>query len=316
MRTLITGVTGFVGGHLAECLLAAGDEVHGLGRRPAWPAELSHLTGQVALHSVDVLDADRLLAVLADVTPDRIAHLAGYADVGGSFRDPEWAWSGNVGVTRSLFDAVARSGQSPRLLFVSTGQVYGPAGHAVDEAAELRPASPYAASKAAADLLSFQVTQHPGLQVVRVRPFNQIGARQPPQYAAGHFARDLARIEAGLIPPQLEVGDLSASRDLTDVRDMVQAYRLLLDRGRPGEVYNAGSGVAVRMNELLDLLRAECRVKLDVVSRRDQMRPAESGATVADASKLRRETGWSPRLDLKQTLRDTLDSWRAVVTKQ
>src|SRR5205823_1736354 len=177
--------------------------------------------------------------------PDRIAHLAGYADAGGSFRDPDAAWAGNLAATRALYDAVARWGGSPRILFVSTGQVYGPATSAdrpLDETAELRPVSPYAASKAAADLLSYQVTRHPGLAVVRVRPFNQVGPRLPPQYAAGHFARQLARIEYGLAPPQLEVGDLTARRDLTDVRDMVEAYRLLLDRGRGGETYNAGTG--------------------------------------------------------------------------
>jgi GDP-4-dehydro-6-deoxy-D-mannose reductase len=312
MRTLITGATGFVGGHLAECLLAVGDEVHAVARRSAWPADLQHLAPN-PLHSADLLNLDRMAEILADVKPDRIAHLAGYADAGGSFRDPDGAWAGNLTATRVLYDSVARSGQSPRILFVSTGQVYGPAGRFVNESAELQPASPYSASKAAADLLSFQMTRHPGLKVIRVRPFNQLGPRQPPQYAAGHFAKELARIEAGLAPPRLEVGDLSASRDLTDVRDMVESYRLLLDLGRPGEVYNAGSGVAVQMAEVLDLLRAECRVTPEVVQKPERMRPAEAGATIADARKLRHETGWSPRFDLRQTLRDTLDSWRARV---
>jgi GDP-4-dehydro-6-deoxy-D-mannose reductase len=316
MRTLITGATGFVGGHLAECLLAAGDEVHGLARRSAWPVELQHLAARVALHAGELLDTDRIATYLDQIRPDRIAHLAGYADAGGSFRDPDGAWAGNLAATRSLYDAVARSGQSPLILFVSTGQVYGSTARSVDETAELRPASPYAASKAAADLLSYQVTRHPGLQVIRVRPFNQLGPRQPPQYAAGHFAKELARAEARIAPPRLEVGDLSATRDLIDVRDMVEAYRLLLDRGRPGEVYNAGSGVAVRMAEVLDLLRAQCRVKVEVAPRPELMRPSESGATVAVADKLRREVGWSPRYELRQTLRDTLDSWRAVIANE
>ncbi len=316
MRTLITGATGFVGGHLAERLLAAGDDVHGLARRAAWPAELAHLGPHVPLHAADLLDADHVAALLADIRPDRIAHLAGYADATASFRDPAAAWAGNLDATRFLYGAVARSGLSPRILFVSTGQVYGPAdasGRPLDEAAELRPVSPYAASKAAADLLSHQVTRHPGLAVVRVRPFNHVGPRQPPQYAAGHFARQLARIEAGLAPPRLEVGDLTARRDLTDVRDMAEAYRLLLDRGRPGEVYNAGTGVAVRIAAVLDLLRAECRVQVEVVPRAERMRPADAAVTLADAGRLRRETGWAPRFALERTLRDTFDSWRAAV---
>jgi GDP-4-dehydro-6-deoxy-D-mannose reductase len=327
MRTLITGATGFVGSHLAECLLAAGDAVSGLARNASWPPELAHLAAHVPLHAADLRDAERVESVLAEVRPDRIAHLAGFADAGGSFRDPDAAWAGNLAATRTLYYALARRNLSPRILFVSTGQVYGPTKKVsgtfseekvpdtffLDEAAEFRPVSPYAASKAAADLLSYQATCHPGLPVIRVRPFNQVGPRQPPQYAAGHFARQLARIEAGLAPPRLEVGDLSARRDLTDVRDMVEAYRLLLDRGRPGEAYNAGSGIAVRMADVLDLLRAQCRVPVEVIPRADRMRPADTGGILADAGKLRRETGWAPRIPLGQTLADTLDSWRCSV---
>jgi GDP-4-dehydro-6-deoxy-D-mannose reductase len=325
MRTLITGATGFVGGHLTECLLAAGDTVYGLARTATWPVELAHLADRAPLHSVDLLDADRVDAVLAKIRPDRIAHLAGFADVGNSFRDPDAAWAGNLVATRNLYDAIARRNQSARILFVSTGQVYGvqnvsrPASPEsrpntiLDEATELRPVSPYAASKAAADLLSYQATCHPGLAVIRVRPFNHIGPRQPPQYAAGHFASQLARIEAGLEEPRLEVGDLSAQRDLTDVRDMVEAYRLLLDRGRPGEAYNAGTGASTRIADVLDILRAECRVPVEVVPRADRMRPADAGGIVADVGKLRRETGWAPKYSLRQTLADTLDSWRRAV---
>lgn len=314
MRTLVTGATGFVGGHLVERLLAAGDEVHGLARRAAWPAELAHLAAHVPLHAADLADQDRILGVLRDVRPDRVAHLAAFADAGASFRDPAAAWGGNLDATRHFYAAVARWGGSPRILFVSTGQVYGPSERPLDEAAELRPTSPYAASKAAADLLSFQVTRHPGLDVVRVRPFNQIGPRLPPQYAAGHFAKQLARIEAGIEPPRLEVGDLTARRDLTDIRDMVEAMRLLLDRGRTGEVYNAGSGAAVSMAEVLELFRAECRSTVEVEPRPERMRPADPGVIVADAGKLRRETGWTPRYSLGQTLRDTLDWCRSQFT--
>jgi GDP-4-dehydro-6-deoxy-D-mannose reductase len=326
MRTLITGATGFVGGHMVECLLAAGDAVFGLARKASWPTDISHLSAHVPLHAADLLDTERVEAVLAEIRPDRIVHLAGFADAGGSFRDPAAAWAGNLTATRNLYDAVARRNLSPRILFVSTGQVYGPRkvfgtgsvepdqDTQFDEGAELRPVSTYAVSKAAADILSYQVTCHPGLAVIRVRPFNQVGPRQPPQYAAGHFACQLAKIEAGLVPPRLEVGDLTARRDVTDVRDMVEAYRLLLDRGRQGEAYNAGTGLAVRMADVLDLLRAECRVPIEVIPRADRMRPADGGGILADSGKIRRETGWAPRFSLRQTLADTLDSWRTAVT--
>src|SRR5436190_6201332 len=125
MRTLITGATGFVGGHLTECLLAAGNEVHGLARHAAWPADLSHLAGRVPLAAADLLDIDSTVRLLAEVRPDRIAHLAGFADAAASFGDPDAAWAGNLGATRNLYAAVARWGGSPRILYVSTGQVYG-----------------------------------------------------------------------------------------------------------------------------------------------------------------------------------------------
>jgi GDP-4-dehydro-6-deoxy-D-mannose reductase len=319
MRTLITGATGFVGGHLTESLLAAGDTVVGLARRSVWPAELSHLTSNVQLLAADLLDTNRLLHVLSETRPDRIAHLAGYADAGKSFSEPDAAWAGNLDGTLSLYNAIVRWGGSPRVLFVSTGQVYGRSGQAdqpLTETAEIQPVSPYAASKAAADLLSFQMSQHPGLEIVRVRPFNHLGPRQPAQYAVGHFARQLARIEAGLAPPRLEVGDLTARRDMTDVRDMVEAYRLLLDHGRSGEVFNVGSGTAVQMAEVLDLLRGECHVPVEVIPRVERMRPTDPGIVTADTTKLRRETSWTPRFTLSQTLRDTLDSWRASVVAE
>src|SRR5438874_685092 len=156
MRILVTGATGFVGGHLAELLLAAGGaEVHGLARRPEWPLEWAHLAGRVPLRPVDLTDRAAVEAVLRDVRPDHVYHLAGYAQTGQSFREPEAAWAGNLGATRALFDAIAGWGGAPRVLAVTSGLIYGAnerPERPCDEAAPLRPDSPYAASKAAADL--------------------------------------------------------------------------------------------------------------------------------------------------------------------
>jgi GDP-4-dehydro-6-deoxy-D-mannose reductase len=314
MRILVTGVTGFVGGHLAEALLAAGGaEVHGLARRAAWPAELSRLAGPVRLHAADLTDGQAVEAVLHAVQPGRLYHLAGFAHNGHSFQEPDAAWAGNLTATRALYGAVARWGGAVRILHVSSGLVYGAVDdpqRPCDESTPLRPVSPYAASKAAADLLGYQVTHHPGLDVVRVRPFNQIGPRQSPQYAVGHFARQLAWVERGLTPPRLETGDLSARRDLTDVRDMVEAYRLLMEHGERGAVYNVGRGSAVRMADVLDLLCRMCSIKVEVVPRAERMRPGDVGAIVADSARLRALTGWRPRHTLEQSLRDTLEYWR------
>jgi GDP-4-dehydro-6-deoxy-D-mannose reductase len=314
MRILVTGVTGFVGGHLAELLLdSGGAEAHGVSRRAAWPPELSHLADRVRLHAVDLTDRTRVEAVLRDVRPEQIYHLAGYAQTGQSFREPHAAWAGNLMATRALFDAVAAWGGSPRIVAVTSGMIYGANERPdipCDESAPLRPSSPYATSKAGADLLAYQVAHWPGLDVVRVRPFNQIGPRQSPQFAVASFARQLARIERGEQPPRLEVGDLTGRRDFTDVRDMVKAYRRIMESGVRGDVYNAASGVAVRIGDVLDQLRLLCHRIVEVVTAADRLRPSDAAVLTGNSDKLRKVTGWRPQYTLQQTLRDTLDYWR------
>jgi GDP-4-dehydro-6-deoxy-D-mannose reductase len=316
MRILITGATGFVGGHLAEALLAQGGaELHGLCRRAAWPAEWSHLTGSITLHQADLTDGPAVEAIVRAVRPVQVYHLAGYAHTGRSFSEPAEAWAGNLTATLSLYDALARWGGEPRVLAVSSGLVYGdpdPPVPRCDERLPLRPASPYAASKAAADLAGYQYTRHPGLAVVRVRPFNHTGPRQSPQYAVPNFARQIAAIERGRQPPVLETGDLRPRRDLTDVRDMVTAYRLLMERGRVGEVYNAGRGEAHSMQEVLDRLLAGSQARVEVRSKAQELRPVDTAVACADSTKLRHETGWGPAYSLDQTLTDILDYWRSV----
>jgi GDP-4-dehydro-6-deoxy-D-mannose reductase len=309
MRILLTGVTGFAGGHLAEALLARGGaELVGLARARQWPGPLRHLAGRVALRACDLCDGAALEAVLREVEPRRIFHLAGYARPGRSYDEPDEAWAGNLSATRALYDAVARWGGRPRVLFVGSGLVYGDSpGRPPDEDAPLRPDSPYAASKAAADLLSYQYTRHPGLEVVRARPFNHVGPRQSPEYAVAHFARQLAETERGRRPAVVETGDLRPERDFTDVRDTAAAYLLLMEHGRAGEAYNVASGHSVAVREVLERLRALARVEVEVRSRGG---PAGSSVVRADASKLRRETGWAPRFALDQTLADTLAYWR------
>lgn len=314
MRILITGITGFVGGHLVETLTAEGGHtLFGLCRQGRWPSALAHLTGTATLHMAELGDGSTIEGILRDTHPDWIFHLAGYANTGKSFREPEPCWRDNLDATRHLYDAVIRAELRPRILFVSTGLIYGEPdkpGEPCTEWTTLKPASPYAASKAAADLLSYQYTRSAGLDIMRVRLFNQIGPRQPADYAIPNFARQIAAIEAGTLPPILTTGDLSAHRDFTDIRDMVVAFRLLMERGTPGEAYNAGRGETWKIRDVLDHLLQFARVPITVQQAIPTGRKGDTAIARSDPRKLKTATGWEPRYSMDQTLRDVLDSWR------
>jgi GDP-4-dehydro-6-deoxy-D-mannose reductase len=314
MRVLITGVTGFVGGHLADALLERGGvELFGSSRSPATNRLPESCHDRVALRACDPCDGASVEALLREVRPDQIFHLAGYAHAGRSIQEPDAAWAGNLTATRTLYDAVHRWGGKPRILYVSSGFVYGDVdadNRAFVEDHPLQPITPYAASKAAADIASYQYTRFPDLDIVRARPFNNIGPRQSAEYAVPNFARQIAAIEQGKQPPFLETGNLTASRDLTDVRDIVRAYLLIVERGQSGDVFNVASGEAHSMKDVLDRLLAQARVRVEVRTQAKLMRAAENLHHRGDAGKLRRETGWSPQFSLDQTLADTLEYWR------
>jgi len=310
--TLVTGATGFAGCYLTDALLARGGRVVGVSRRAVWPAAWSALAGRAELVACDLCDGVALAAVLRRVRPDRICHLAGYASVGGSFKEPEAAWQGNLTATRRLCEAVEASGLSPRILWVGSGLIYGQPERPglVDESCPLRPDTPYSASKAAADLACFQMTRSARLDIVRARPFNHTGPHQPADFAIPNWARQLASIERGEVPAVLEVGDLGTHRDLTDVRDVVAAYLLLLEHGEAGAAYNIGTGVSHAMGDVLRRLVALSGLTVEVRTRSDLLRPAEQGHVTVDAGALRRRTGWAPARTLDETLADTLRAWR------
>jgi GDP-4-dehydro-6-deoxy-D-mannose reductase len=312
MRILVTGVTGFAGGHLAEALLAHGEHrIVGVARRPVWPDVWSHLAPKVELHECDVCAREPLEKLLRALQPERIYHLAGYPHVGRSFQEPDAAWQGNLTATRSLYDAVIRWGGRPRILFVGSGLVYGDSAgeHSCTEADLLRPDNPYAASKAAADLASYQYTRSAKLDIVRVRPFNHIGPRQSPQFAVSSFARQLAAIQRCRQAPILETGNLRPRRDLTDVRDVVAAYMLLMEQGRMGDAYNVASGQSYAIETVLERLIALAGVTVEVRQKGNLLRETDAANIQANADKLRRETGWAPRWTLDQTLIDLLTYW-------
>ena len=315
MRALITGINGFVGGHLADYLLAHGGyEVWGLTRGPGKLQPF--LAGRVTEVHADLSDAEATTAAIVTARPTVIFHLAGQPFVPESFRDPAGTLSTNTLGALHIFLTLIEYRIKARVLVIGTNEEYGAISEAdlpINEDTPLRPANPYGVSKAAQSLLAQQYYYSHGLDVVRVRPFTHIGPRQNERFVTAAFARQIARIERGLQPPIVQVGNLSARRDFTDVRDMVRAYALLAEHGEPGAVYNVGSGQAVMVRELLDQLLAYSSVPVEVRLNPELMRPVDIPIVVCDASRLRERTGWEPRIPLADTLRDILDYWRDVV---
>lgn len=296
MRVWLTGAGGFVGGHLLPRL-------HGLG------AELS----APSLEELDVCDAEALEAHARSFRPDAIVHLAAQSSVTASTREPRGDYRVNFGGTLALLRAAERAAPRARVLLVGSGEIYGNAASQetrFDEAAPLRPRSPYATTKAAADLLGRAFAQR-GLDVVRPRPFTHTGPGQSDAFAASSFARQLAEMEAGLRLPSLAVGNLESIRDYLDVEDVVDAYLRLLERDVPAGAYNVASGRGVRLGELLELLIGLSRVRPEI--RVDPERLRSRDVSVGDAGRLRQATGWAPGRPLRLTLERLLDAWRARV---
>lgn len=306
MRCLITGISGFVGQHLRSHLKQHQHDVIGISRATA-----DQSTADV--QQFDLLDSNRLHEVLSDYQPEWIFHLAGYANTGKSFSEPEATWEGNLLATMNLYDVLAKLKYRGRVLFVSTGLVYGDASPEFPKCNEhqpLCPTSPYAASKAAADLLSFQQTRHPGLDIVIVRPFNHIGPGQSADYAASNFARQIAAIEAGRQEPTIHTGGLDNFRDFTDVRDMVRAYTLLMQHGQTGQAYNAGSGRTVKIRDLLANMLSRSHAGIHIQEKVDANRKHDPTIHQIDTAKLVNCTHWQPTLSLEQTIDDVLNDWR------
>lgn len=315
MRALITGINGFVGGYLAEQLLAEGSwEVLGTARQPE--PRLPQLHGRVIYLSADLLQRSAVEALLQETRPEVIFHLAGQANVPRSFEQPGDTLISNTLPLIHLFQSALQQGHDPLFLVVGSNEVYGkvrPEDLPVDEDTPLRPVNPYAVSKAAQDMLALQYHLSHRLRTVRLRPFNHIGPRQTNQYVASAFAEQIARIEAGLQPPLLRVGNLEAERDFTDVRDIARAYSAAARQAQPGAVYNIGAGRAVRIRWLLDTLVGMSTRPIDVEPDPARMRPAETPMVVADIERFHAETGWSPLISLEQTLADILADWRTSV---
>lgn len=306
-RILITGASGFVGTHLARYLQTVTDwELWSFGRDP-----------HPALPSVtaDILDREAVMQVVSDVRPDMIVHLAAQAFVPAAFADPAGTFNINVLGQLNLFQAIVAAQINPIFLSVISNAIYGMAqatGQPANEQTPLQPTDPYAVSKAAQDLMAGQWFYSHKLNVIRARPFNHIGPGQRPDFVVPAFARQIARIELGLQEPIIRVGNLEPQRDFSDVRDIVRAYHLILERGNAGDVFNIGSGRTVSIGAILNQLIALSGHDITVDVDAAKLRPVEVPIVACDASHLRERTGWQPQFTLEQTLSDILHDWRTI----
>jgi GDP-4-dehydro-6-deoxy-D-mannose reductase len=302
---LVTGAAGFAGGHLVDRLVADGVRVTAW-HRPGGTAPRA-IAG-VTWKAVDLLDREAVVRALDETAADAVYHCAGAPHVGSSWRQTRATFEVNVLCTHRLLEALRLTHPAARLVITSSAMVYAASLEALHEGSAVGPASPYGVSKLAQEMVA---TEDAGTQdVVIARAFNHFGPRQSPGFVTSDFARRVADIEAGRFAPEIAVGNLEARRDLTDVRDTVDAYRHLAAGGRAGGVYNVCSGQAVMMGDLLEMLLARARTAIAVRVDPARFRPVDQPLVLGDNTRIRSELGWAPAIPLSQTLDDVLNYWR------
>jgi len=314
-KVLVTGVTGFAGSHLVDYMLERGDcQIFGIQRWRSRTENIEHFVDRITLLECDLRDATSTRDTIEKVTPDWIFHLAAQSFVPTSWIAPTESLTTNVLAQVNLFEAVRHLGLKCRIQLACSSEEYGlvhPDEIPIRETNPLRPLSPYAVSKVTQDLLGYQYWMSWKVDSVRTRGFNHEGPRRGPVFVASDFAKQIADIEKKRRPPVLYVGNLEARRDFTDVRDMVRAYWLALEKCAPGEVYNIASGRAWRIKDVLDHLLGLSRVKIEVKQDPARLRPSDVPVLIGDATRFSSATGWKPTIPFERTLADMLEYWRA-----
>jgi GDP-4-dehydro-6-deoxy-D-mannose reductase len=315
VRLLVTGAGGFVGGHLLDHVRSAQPDTEVFGLVLPGGASWRAPAG-VRVLEADLEDPAQAAAAVEQARPDRLVHLAGQSSVHRSWADPAGTLRTNVLGIVHVLDAARRLSLRPAVLVVGSADEYGPVPASEQPLAEttpLRPASPYAVSKVAQAALALLYGPAGGMRVVVTRTFPHTGPGRGEWFAESSFARQIAEIEAGQRDPVVEVGNLDAVRDFADVRDVVRAYALLLERGAAGEAYNVCTGRGRRVGDVLETLLAATTARIEVRVDPARLRPADVPALVGDNARLVAATGWQPRIPLDETLRDLLDDWRVRV---
>lgn len=307
MRALITGASGFVGRYMIKFLVEKKYEVIA-AFHPEWPKELEH--ENIYAVQTDITDRNALRVLLKEYLPDEVYHLAGIAVTTSRERVPYYKV--NLCGTVNLLEAIREITPLSRVLFVGSANGYGPVPELlqpIDEDLVLRPVNHYAASKAAADMAACAYAEE-GLHIVRARPFNHTGPGQITDYVCSHLAKQVAEIRLGLKEPSIEAGNIEAARDFTDIRDVVRAYWLLLQKGKPGEVYNICSQKAYSIREIISLLAGIAGIDIKINVRTDLLRKTDIPILVGSREKIYQATGWEPEIPFEDTLKDLLEFWR------
>ncbi len=317
-KALITGVSGFAGSFLADFLLTNGGyEVSGTYLSEASLVNLKQHKDKLHLFQVNLIHEEETTRVIEQVKPDLIFHLAALPAVGDSFSKPAETIINNVVVELNVLEGIKNTKLfKSRILIVSSADVYGKVAEKdlpIDEDTPFMPTNAYAVSKITQDFLGLQYVISYNMQIIRVRPFNHFGPRQATGFVVADWCKKIAQIEKGQIAPITKVGNLKAKRDFTDVRDMVEAYAILLEKGEVGEVYNVGSGKSIWIEDILQILLKEAKVKISIEKDDLLFRPVDSLDRVCDNSKFVALSGWKPKIPIEKTLKETLDYWRNIV---
>ena len=311
MRILITGITGMVGSHMADYILAKHPsvEVHGLVRWRSPLENIQHIHSKISLHQAELRDLNSLVILLKKIEPDWVFHLAAQSYVRSSFDAPVDTLQTNIIGTTNLLDAVRITGLDSKIHICSSSEVYGQVTEAeipIRETNPFRPASPYAVSKVGEDMIALQYYLSYGIKTMRTRMFTHTGPRRGDVFAESAFAKQIAEIEAGVRENPMRVGNLNSIRTFADVRDAVRAYWLLLEKCPPGEVYNIGGNRTMTVGQMLDILKSMANCKIEHEVDPALLRPSDVTLQIPDTSKFQAATGWKPEITLEETLKDLL----------
>jgi GDP-4-dehydro-6-deoxy-D-mannose reductase len=312
-KALITGISGFVGSHLAELLLSKGFEVYGLCRPRSKMEYIESIQSKLHLEDADILDSHSLYGTISRIQPDYIFHLAAQSFVPTSWVSPSVTLEVNIIGSANLFEAIRQAKINTSIQIACSSEEYGlvhPDEIPIKETNPLRPQSPYGVSKVAMDYLGYQYFCSYGMRIIRTRGFNHTGPRRGETFVTSNFAKQIAMIEKGKQDPVIHVGNLEAQRDWTDVRDMVKAYLVAVEKCDAGDVYNISSGKGIVIKDMLDMLLAMSKVQVKVVQDSGRMRPSEVPILIGDNSKFVAKTGWKPEIPFKKTMEDLLNYWR------